>query len=140
MNYKESVFYRLILLSQSWLLLLKALKSKFKSKKVHVTLCWPRPPPPLECHVLFEWPLMDALEKKNVFSAKCFLNNFFVTIEVFHNLVCLKPNLKVDITLNVRDHSNNTWHPRGGGKTKCHMSFFAVLNSDFKASDSKSYL
>ena len=25
----------------------------------------------------------------------------------------------------------------GGGKTKCHMSFFALLNSDFKASDSK---
>ena len=48
----------------SWLLkddflLLKALKSKFKKqKKVHVTLCLT---PPLECHVLFEWPLHQYL-------------------------------------------------------------------------------
>ena len=29
------------------------------------------------------------------------INTFFVTLEVFRNLVCLKPNVKLDITLNI---------------------------------------
>ncbi len=42
----------------------------------------------------------------------------------------------------ITGHSNNTWHSEegwGGGKGKCHVSFFSVLHSDFEAFRRKAY-
>jgi hypothetical protein len=54
MDYTESVFKGLILLSHKTFHVQKTLKTVFQNaNKVCVTMCRP----PLECHVLFEWPL-----------------------------------------------------------------------------------
>jgi hypothetical protein len=58
MHYTESVFGSLILLTHKTFHFQKALKTVFQNaNKVCVTVC--RTPPPLECHVLFEWPLIS---------------------------------------------------------------------------------
>ena len=52
----KKVFFKANIYLRHNFLLPKALKSELKKrKKVHVTFC----SPPLECHVLFEWPLKE---------------------------------------------------------------------------------